>query len=191
MNRITKLVALACVLSPAFAHRVRVDFNHGTHFSYYKTYRWVPSADPAAKGALFPNQLMQERIVAFVDQALAARGFKRVTTGGDLLVCYRMNVTEQPVFNTFSSGWGPGWGWGWGPGWGSGWGGWGWQSGFSTTTVQINYEGTLVVNMVDAKQNQLVFQGTSTQAVSSRPQRNTKKLAKAVNEIFERYPSGS
>jgi hypothetical protein len=45
--------------------------------------------------------------------------------------------------------------------------------------------------MVDAKQNQLVFQGTSTQAVSTRPERNSKKLAKAVNEIFEKYPPRS
>jgi hypothetical protein len=42
--------------------------------------------------------------------------------------------------------------------------------------------------MVDANQKKLVFQGTSTQTISSRPERNSRKLAKAVNEIFEKYP---
>ena len=186
MSRITVLVLLACTALPAVAHRVRVDFNHATHFSYFKTYRWVPSPDSPPKGAKFPNQLMQERVVSFVDEALAARGFKRVATGGDLLISYHINVAEIPQFTTFFDSWGPGWG----PGLGTGWGP-GWQSGFATTQVQINYEGTLVLNMVDAKQNVLVFQGTSTQAVSSRPERNTRKLAKAVSEIFEKYPPRS
>jgi hypothetical protein len=118
---------------------------------------------------------MRERIAGLIEEALAARGFKRVATGGDLLISYGIQVTEHPQFTTFYDGGGPGWGWGWG-------------SGFSTTTVQTFYEGTLVVNMVDANQKRLVFEGTSTQTISSRPERNTRRLAKAVNEIFEKYP---
>ena len=130
----------------------------------------APAPDP-----LFPNQLMRARISGLIEEALAARGFKRVEKGGDLLIGYGIQVTERPQFTTFYDGGGPGWGWGWG-------------SGFSTTTVQIIYEGTLVVDMVDGNQKKLVFQGTSTQTISSRQERNTKKLAKAVNEIFEKYP---
>jgi hypothetical protein len=175
MNRILVLGALICAVSPGFAHKVRVDFDHGIHFSNYKTYRWVEVAGTPPEGALFPNQLMRERITGLIEEALAARGFKRVTTAGDLLISYGIQVTEHPEYITFYDGGGPGWGWGWG-------------SGFSTTTVQTIYEGTLVVDMVDAHQKKLVFQGTSTQTISSRPERNTRKLAKAVSEIFEKYP---
>jgi hypothetical protein len=90
-----------------------------------------------------------------------------------------VDVKEQPVFTTISSGMGPGWGWGWG---------WGWDDGIATTTVQTIYLGTLVVDLVDAHRKQLVFQGTSTQTISSRPERNTKRLAEAVNRVFEKYP---
>ena len=177
MKRILVLGALVCGASIGFAHKVRVDFDRGIHFSCYKTYRWVPSADAPSPQTLFPNQLMRERISGYIDEALAARGLKRVTTGGDLLISYRVKVTEEPLLTTFSDGLGPGWGWDWG-----------WGSGFSTTTVQNIYDGTLVIDMVDANHQQLVFQGTSTQTISSRPEKNSKRLAKAVSEVFEKYP---
>jgi hypothetical protein len=177
MKRIMVLGALACVVSTGFAYKVRVDFDHGSHFSNYKTYRWVRSADAPSPEALFPNELMQDRISGFIDEALGARGLKRVTTGGDLLISYRMKVAEQPHFTTFSSGAGPGWGWDWG-----------WGTGFSTTTVQTIYEGTLIIDIVDSNQQHLVFEGTATQTISSRPEKNVKKLAKAIGEVFEKYP---
>ena len=173
MNRILVLGVLLGAACPGLASRVRVDFDHKTHFSSYKTYRWADSASAPLPEGLFPNGLMRERIAGLIEEALAARGFKRVATGGDLLISYGIQVTEHPQFTTFYDGGGPGWGWG---------------SGFSTTTVQTFYEGTLAVNMVDANQKRLVFEGTSTQTISSRPERNTRRLAKAVNEIFEKYP---
>src|SRR5215469_9716544 len=180
-----RTIVLLCALlfagSPGLS-RTRVDFDHGTHFSSYKTYSWDDSADTTpGHDKLFPNQLMQRRVESSIDEAMAARGFKRVPSGGDLLVSYRIKVTQEPVFTTFSDGWGPGWGSGWG--WGGGWG-----SGFSTTTVQNFYSGTLVINMVDARHNKLVFQGASTEDISSRPERNTRRFGRAVNEIFEKYP---
>lgn len=175
MNRIIVLGALVCAVSPALAHRVLVDFDHRTHFSRYKTYSWVAAADNPPDGGLFPNQLMRERIVGSIEEALAARGFKHVEKGGDLLINYGIQVSETPQFTTFYNDTGPGWGWGWG-------------SGISTTTVQTIYEGTLVVDIVDANQKKLVFQGTSSQTISSRPTTNTRRLARAINEIFEKYP---
>lgn len=163
---------LLLALSPGFAHEIRVDFDHSKNFSCYRTYSWATSAESPPPDAIFPNQLMQERIVGFIEEALAARGLKRVPNGGDLVINYGINVTAEPEFITFGDG------------------AWGWGSSVSVTTVETIYKGMLVVDMVDAYQKKLVFQGTSTQEISSRPQKNTKKLAKAVNEIFKRYPSG-
>jgi hypothetical protein len=50
------------------------------------------------------------------------------------------------------------------------------------------YEGVLVVDMVDTHRQKVVFQGTSSQSVSSRPEKNNRKLAKAVSEVFAKYP---
>jgi hypothetical protein len=182
MNRILLFGTLACTVSAAFAHKVRVDLDHGVQFSCYKTFRWAHPPEPRSPDALFPNQLMQQRIAGFIEQALAARGIRRVTAGGDLLVDYSINVTAQPQFVTTYDSFAPGWGSGWNGGWG------GWSSGWSTTTELTIYYGTLIVDITDARRNRLIFQGTSKQTISSRPERNTKKLAKAVDKVFEKYP---
>jgi hypothetical protein len=176
MNRILGLIALACAVSPLSAHKTRVDFDHRDNFSRYKTYSWAPSPEPHGPDVVFPNQLMQQRIVSFVDAALAARHLTRVPSGGDLQINFEINIHAQPVFTTFTDGFGPGWGWGWD------------GSAISTTTTQVFWIGTLVVNLTDRQRHELVFQGVSSHTISSKPEHNTKRLAKAVNEIFEKYP---
>jgi len=184
MKRIIWFAALALASVPGFAHKVRVDFDHGAQFSRYKTYRLVHPANASSADPVFPSQLVQDRIAGSIEEALAARGLKPVTRGEDLAISYRIQVIQQPVITTFSDGWGPAWGWdGYGVGWGPSWG-----SGIATTTVQMTYQGVLVVDMMDAHRQKLVFQGTSTQMVSSKPEKNTRKLAKAVTEVFARYP---
>ncbi len=192
MSRIMVLLVLASTGSPGIAQKVRVDYDHGCNFSRYKTYRWVEVQRAQSPDVQFPNQLMQERIVGFVEEALAAKQFTRVETGGDLLVGYAMKVSAEPQFTTFTDATGPGWGWGgwsgYGPGCcGWGWGG-GWGSAFSTTTIQTTWLGTLTVSMTDALQRQLVFQGVSTDTISSKAEKNTKRLQKGICEIFEKYP---
>jgi hypothetical protein len=188
MTRKIVLLTLAFVVLPGMAQRVRVDYDHGCNFSRYKTYRWETLQNVQSPDLGFPNQLMQERIASFVEEALAAKGVKQVQTGADLLAGYDMRITALPQFTTFGNTWGPGWGWdGWGGpgccGWGSGW-----NSSFSTTTTQTIWTGTLVVNLVDAGRNRLVFQGESTDMISSKPEKNAKRFHKGICEMFERYP---
>jgi len=183
------VLAPAAVVQAA-AQEVHVDYDHGCAFSRYKTYAWEqpqPQRPPSSR-ALFPNQLMQERIIRFVEEALAAKGLARTETGADVLVAYEVKVSEEPQFTTYADSMGPGWGWdNWGCcGWSGAWGGsWGTVS---TTTTEIIRLGTLVINLTDSHQKQLVFQGLSTAAVSSKAEKNIKRLQKGVSEIFEKYP---
>jgi hypothetical protein len=179
------VVASICAVSLAFAHKIRVDFDHSADFGRYKTYSLAQAGNAGSPLPTFPNAIVNERIAGYIEEALAAKGLKRAPAQHDLRVTYRIEVMEQPQFITYSDGWGPGWGYapGWGYGYGPGWGG-----GFATTTVQMYYQGLLVVDIVDVKANKVVFEGTSAQMVSSKPEKNNQKLAKAVNEVFARYP---
>jgi hypothetical protein len=170
MKRFLTFFVLACAVSPLAVPKARVDFDHACDFSRYRTYQWAapPNAD-------YLNQLMQMRVVTFVEEALAARRLKRVQSGGDLVVNFQMDVRQEKVYTTFGDSFGFGWDYGWG-------------SSIATTTEQIINLGTLTVDVVDSNRNRLVFQGVSTAPISSKPAHNTKRLAKAVNEIFEKYP---
>jgi hypothetical protein len=177
MNRMMATALLACAAVPGIAQKIRIDYDHKCDFSRYKTYSWVESPE-----APYPNQLMQQRIVGMVEEALAAKRLTRTPTGGDILISYQMNVSELPQFTTFTDGFGPGWGHGWGNGWD------GWGSSISTTTTQTILLGTLVVDMTDARKNQLIFQGTSSDEISSKPEKNIKRYRKGIDKMFEKYP---
>ena len=174
MKRIIVLGALLISVSSGFAYQVQVNFDPAIHFSCYKTYRLVPSTAAPSIRVLSPNRLMEEeRIPGFIEERLATAGLKRVTTGADLMISYRIRVKDYPQSINLSDGVGPT--------------GLGWGDAVYTATARINREGTLVIDMVDAKQH-LVFEGILTQTISSRPEKNAKKLAKAVSEIFDKYP---
>ena len=63
---------------------------------------------------------------------------------------------------------------------------------FSTTTINYDtyVDGTLFVDMIDAKKNQLVWQGRGTKTVD--PDASQKKREENINYavklIFEKYP---
>lgn len=167
------------------AQKVEVDYAHGEDFSKYKTYTWVK--EPTIES---PDQLVEQRIVSNVDETLAKKGLKRVDSGGDVMVAYQSSVTKQTQLTTMTSGMGGG-GWGYGPGWGRGWGyGRGMMGGssVSTTTASTIPIGTLVIDLLDPKAQKLVFRGIATDTLSSKPGKNTQKIVKSVNKIFDKYP---
>ena len=49
------------------------------------------------------NQLMQERVIGFVEEALAVKRLKRVEAGTDLLINLNTNVQQQEKFTSSTS----------------------------------------------------------------------------------------
>lgn len=172
MYRLTSFVlGSALTLTVATAQQVRVDYDHGADFARYHTFTWGKvQASPSI------SQLAEERIMAQIEETLAKKGLRRQETGGDLVVTYQAAVKQQVQLTTFSSG-GPGWGWG--PGFGGG---------ISTTTADRIPIGTLVVDLLDPQAKQLIFRGIASDTVSDKPEKNAKKLAKAMDKMFEKYP---
>jgi len=89
---------------------------------------------------------------------------------------------KEKDISTFSSGYGGGYG----PY------GWGWGGGMGTTTTQVRdiVVGTLVIDMADAKANQLVWRGMGVKEVDTqaKPDKRDKSITNAVNKIFKNYP---
>jgi len=150
------------------------DYDKGTDFSKYKTYAWK---DTDVK----QNEILENRIKGAVDAQLAAKGLHKVDSNPDLWVVEHARLSEQTQINTFDSGWGYGWGYR-----GYGYGG----MGTSTTTVSKIPVGTLIIDLVDSKENQLKWRGTATKTLDPSASVDQKNAAvnEAVQKMFAPFP---
>jgi len=167
-------LALAVGASPGWAQEVNTDFDPGTNFAAFRTYYWA-KADPVPT-----NDIANQRIVATVDQWLMSKGWSKVPKEqADVAIAAHVATQQKQSLDTFYPA-GPWGGWGWG-----GWGG------MATTTVRTYLEGTLIVDMFNAKTNKLIWRGTATDTVSDDPEKNAKHIQKAIRKMFEkRFPPG-
>jgi uncharacterized protein DUF4136 len=167
-------VVLLVALGTAFAQQVRTDFDHQANFSQYKTYSWQ-EIKPT-------DSLWDARIKSAVDAQLAAKGWTQVASGGDVAVVAIKTTQTQRSLQTFYDGFGGGWGW-------RRFGGGGF--GEATTTEHDYKEGTLVIDLYDAKTKQLIWRGSAEDMLSSKAEKNEKKLDKGVAKMFKKFPPDS
>lgn len=167
-------VLFLAMLGSAFAQQVQTDFDHQANFSQYKTYSWQEIKDQ--------NPLWDSRIKNVVDGQLAAKGWTPVDSGGDVAVVAIKTTQTQRTLQTFYDGFGGGWGW-------RRFGGGGFGS--STTTEQDYKEGTLVIDLYDAKNKQLIWRGSAEDTLSDKAAKNEKKLEKGVEKMFKNFPPGA
>jgi hypothetical protein len=160
------------ISATAYAQKVSVDYDKAANFSSYKTYSW-------ARGTPAPNPLSDRRIIAGVDAQLAAKGWQKVESNPDVVVIYSAATSTETQINTFDSGgpWG-GYRWGWG----------GYGGGMSTTTVEKILVGELIVDMADVKNKEFIWRGKASDTLSDKPEKNQKKLAKALAKMFKNFP---
>jgi hypothetical protein len=154
-----------CSLSLA---KVTVDWDKTADFTKYKTYAW-------GKGTPAANPLVNDRIIAAIDNELAAKGIQKVDdpTSADLIVLYHAALSEETQLNTTDMG----------GAWGVRWGG-----GMSTTTVDKIPKGQLVVDIGDAKTKKVLWMGHASETLSDNPEKNTDKINKVTKEMFKKFP---
>jgi len=185
----TRIIPTLCLLlvaaTGALGQKVNVDWNRGANFPGYRTYAWGRCETPEEL------ELWQGRIFQNVEAQLAAKGFRKAAPGQqpDVIVMFNSDVEERVSYVGYNYGYGTGWGWG--PGWGAGWGpGWGpgWGGGPFTAEPIVRHEFELTVDLVDARQNQLLWRGAASDTISRKSEKNIKRLRKAVEKMFEDYP---
>src|SRR3954454_21931060 len=114
MKRLAAFSILALlVASSALAQDVRYNFDKGTNFAGFKTYKWV-----VIKGASQLSDLPDRQVKAAVDNELAKKGLTKThTETADLYIGYQAGVGQEKEYTSFDTGWG------YGPGYGHGWDG--------------------------------------------------------------------
>ena len=150
---------------------VKTDYSHSADFSRYKTYSWikVQTEDP----------LWQDRITQAVDSQLTAKGWTKVPADGDASIAGLGATRTRRSLQTWYTGLGGGWYW-------SGFG-----DGMATTTEQDIPVGTLLVDIFDTPTKKLIWRGNASETLSGKPEKDEKKLDKAVAEMFKNFPPRS
>jgi hypothetical protein len=64
------------------------------------------------------------------------------------------------------------------------WGGWA----TATTTVDTYEVGTLIVDLFDMSTKRVVWRGVATGTIAEKPEKNVKKIDKAVGKMFKHFP---
>jgi len=170
-GRTLALGALLAIAGGAWACstvEVSTDYDSAANFSQYKTFAFLPM------GKI--DSITAGRVETAITRALQAKGLQRATGEGDLKISVRGRMSHQKVIT--SVGWG---GYGW----------WrGWRGGMGTTTVQNVPIGTLLVDLVDARADKLVWRGTATRALdaSSTGAQKQEELDRAMAKLFAAYP---
>jgi len=161
------LAMLACTVTPA--QDVTSNSMPGADFSKYHTYKWVP-----IEGAVQPNQIVDAQIKQSIDSQLAT---KRLTkTDGekaDLLIGYQVSIDQEKQWNAYGMGGGPRWG-----------------GGMATAQQSTISIGTLVLDMYDPSNKQLVWTGRVSKALdpSANQGKKQKDLDKAMQKLLKAFP---
>jgi Domain of unknown function (DUF4136) len=154
-------VALLCCCGLGLAQDTTFNFMPGTNFSQFHTFKWV-----TIPGGPHPNQIVDQEIQNAVVGQLTGKGLTQ--TQADTWAT-RLRRIRRSSGNAFGMG---------------RFGGMG-----SATSSTIN-NGTLVVDIYDAANKQLVWTGRATKTISpsKNQQKNMNNLDEAIAKLMKNYP---
>lgn len=170
------LLSLA-LLGGCTGYNVTYDYDVTASYGRYKTFDYYTSK----KGTGGTTSLMDKRVRAAVEKELQAKGFAMETKADpDFLVTYYPIVQERKVRTSTHVGMGLGWGYR--PMYG--------RMGTSTSQVHRYKEGTIVIEIVDFKTNQMIWQGAAAGALTGldNPEDADEVVPKAVRDILSKFP---
>ncbi len=156
---------------------VRTDFDPSADFARFKTYAFGGLTD-MNRGGLLDNSLVRKRLEHMVAQQLTAKGLQQVDLEQhpDLLVHYWIGVVEKQRVEAM------------GPVAGAGvWrGGYGYRN---VTTYEYKEE-TLVIDLVEAAKNELVWRATVVDTLRDSAEQNMELASQGIAKAFQEYPPG-
>lgn len=153
--------------------RVATDYDKNADFNQYKTFAFFKSGIDKVE----ISDLDKRRILNAIDAELTAKGFTK-SDNPDLLINIFTKSRQQVDVNQFNAGWGYGWGWGWSP----------WMWGGRSTTVSTSTEGTLYIDLVDAKKKELIWQGEGVGVLTENMNKKDERIQEFVKKILAKYP---
>jgi hypothetical protein len=169
--RATALAGATLVLAGCATLRVSSHRDPGLVWSKYKTFDWGPAdALPAGDPRLDKDPFFQDRVEGAIEKAMAGRGFVRSAASErpDVLIHYHASITARLDVDEIDR-----------------------RYGYCATNdceprVTGHEAGTLVVDMVDATTNVLLWRGWAQGTVEG--VRLRRRIDEGVRRMFEALP---
>ena len=168
------VVSMLFILASCSSVRVTTDYDTAKDFSAYKTFAFYKKGIEKVD----ISDLDKRRILKAVEQELLAKGFT-ISENPDILVSIFTKSREKvDIYNNNNMyyGWHP---WYYGPNFG--------------THISKYTEGTLFVDLIDAKTKELAWQGIGSGALNTSGNVTKKEeiIKEFVAEILANYPPGN
>jgi hypothetical protein len=141
------LALSACETTP----RVTTDYDPGANFSSYRTFEWANTSAPQGS-----NPLIFERVKASVERNLAAKSFARSSTPD-----FAVGITIGARDRVETTNWGPYYY----PGYGRAFR-YGWAYPYSPVDVRTVTDGTVTIDIFDARTKKPVWHGRATREIT-------------------------
>lgn len=173
MNQLSKLAAFAALLwlssCTATSFSTYSDYDKSANFKQYATYRIEPAKKSGEGDPVLNSSLNQKRINEALNIELKARGYEPAQENADLIVRYQTDEQQKQDVQNYNN-----------------WGYWSWWN-RNNTSVR-NYDQTrLVVDLVDAKTDELVWQGWATGELRTNKKDRQDAFREIVYEIMQKY----
>ncbi|AUC83579.1 DUF4136 domain-containing protein [Lacinutrix sp. Bg11-31] len=168
-------LALLIIASSCTSVRVASDYDKNADFNSYKTFAFFKTGIDKAE----ISDLDKRRILRAIETELLAKGFTK-SENPDLLVS--LFTKERQEVNVYNNGYGAyGYGWGWSP----------FYNNFNNN-VSTSTQGSLYIDLIDAKKKELVWQGKGSGYLntSSNVDKREARIKEFVAEIMTKYPPG-
>ena len=154
-------------LSSCSSVMVNADYDKKVSFSNYKSYAYLKSGVDKAE----ISDLDKKRILHSIDEVMLSKGFSKSENPDVLISIFTKERERVDVYQNY------GFGWGWNPYWGMGY-----------SNVTTTPEGTLFIDIIDAKTKELVWQGEGSGYLTKKTEKKDARIKEFVSKILEQYP---
>jgi hypothetical protein len=172
----TCFLCLIAASLPAVAQKVFIDYDNATAFSQYRTYQFKETREDLRD--TYPDA--HRDVVVKLKKYIQEGGMEEVQSNPDVYVAYYTADYRdlRLVLGDLEYTYGPDFSFG----------GY-WEGGVGTRTPNSFQfrEGTLIIDVWDAEEKQLVFRGIATAALAKNTEKNVEKLDKALEKIIKQW----
>jgi hypothetical protein len=177
---ILAVAIIVCMYACSPALKVTSDYDKSVNFQPYKTFTL-----DTIKISQLVSQLNQNRIINSVKSEMTKKGFTESSTPDMLVHVTAIVKNEQSTSSTTDF---YGYGGGFRPYlWGGGMG----ATGYTTYNVQDYKDGSLIIDIVDAKSHNLIWEGIGNEEIDKPSKDPDAAIAAAVASILAKYPPGT